>query len=108
MGNSGKFCFACGMPLVNKEDFASGDMGSDFCVHCTDQNGKVKSCDEIFQGGVNFFLSRGVSDPGTAERLVRKNMRRLPYWRDKNNAVLEGEIATDDEFARLLKMLSAK
>ena len=43
------------MPLEKKEDFALGDENAEFCVYCTNVDGSVKSGEEIFKGGVEFF-----------------------------------------------------
>lgn len=94
-----KNCFACGMPLEKKEDFAKGDENSDFCVYCTKEDGSVKSCEEIFEGGVGFFIQAlGNDDRQLAERITRKNMLSLPYWKDKDCQCLKGDVAADEEF----------
>jgi hypothetical protein len=40
------------------------------------------------------------ADRAIAEKLVRKNMLRLPYWK-----VLSGEVASDEEFEEVMKKL---
>ena len=100
-----KFCQACGMPLIKKEDFAGGDESLDFCVHCVGEDGSVKSCEEIFEGGVQFFMSMIGDDREKAERVTRKNMNQQLYWKDKDCAVLKGEMASDEEFAEVLQKL---
>lgn len=101
-----KFCQACGMPLTKKEDFAAGNENSNFCRFCVNTDGSVKSCDEIFEGGVQFFVSQIGGDRSMAEKITRKNMSRQPYWQSKNHEILKGEMATDEEFAEALKKLS--
>jgi hypothetical protein len=100
-----KYCIACGMPLEKKEDFALGDENSDFCTYCVNADGGVKSCEEIFEGGVNFFMSKLGGDKVTAEKMVRKNMSQQPYWLGKECECLKGEMATDDEFADTMSMM---
>ncbi|MDD2756824.1 MAG: zinc ribbon domain-containing protein [Patescibacteria group bacterium] len=100
-----KFCSACGMPLEKKEDFARGDENSEFCLHCVNADGSVKTCEEIFNGGVEFFITAIGGDRLMAERIVRKNINQLPYWQNKNCAILQGEEATDEEFAEAMKKL---
>ena len=101
-----KFCQACGMPLEKKEDFAGGDENSNFCLHCVGEDGNVKSCEEIFEGGVQYFMSQIVDDRQLAEKITRKNMSQQPHWQGKECEILKGEIATDEEFAEALKKLS--
>ncbi len=101
-----KFCEACGMPLNKKEDFAGGDENSKFCHYCVNAEGSVKSCEEIFEGGVQYFLSQLGDDRIMAEKITRKNMSKQPYWQGKDCPVLKGEMATDEEFAEVLKKIS--
>jgi hypothetical protein len=105
MSNTQKFCQACGMPLAKKEDFARGDEKSNFCIHCVNTDGSVKPCEDIFEGGVQFFLSQIKGDRKIAEKITRKNMSKQPYWQGKDCPILQGEMATDEEFAEALKKL---
>ncbi|MFA5021921.1 MAG: zinc ribbon domain-containing protein [Patescibacteria group bacterium] len=100
-----KFCQACGMPLTKKEDFAGGDENSNFCHFCVNADGSVKSCEEIFEGGVQFFLNQTGGERKMAEKITRKNMSGLPYWQGKDCPILQGEMATDEEFAEVMKKL---
>lgn len=100
-----KYCEACGMPMTKKEDFAGGDENSKFCLFCVGEDGKVKSCEEIFEGGVQFFVSKLGGDRKMAEKAVRKNMSQLPYWQGKNCETLKGEMMSDEEFAEMVKKL---
>lgn len=92
------------MPLETTGD--STQEGFSFCPHCVNEDGSVKTCEEIFEGGVQFFM---MSIPGTArdlaEKLTRKNMRRQPYWQGKECDCLTGEQATDEEFASCMEKL---
>jgi len=98
-------CSTCGMPLVNKEDFAGGDENAEFCVHCVNVDGSVKSCEEIFNGGVEFFLSQFGGSREEVEKLTRKNMLQQPYWQGKDCSVFQGPVATDEEFAAMMAKL---
>ena len=101
-----KFCQACGMPLINQEDFALGDENAEFCCHCVNEDGSVKPVEDIFSGGVQFFMETTGSDREMAEKVTRKNMSRLAYWQGKDIAILQGPMATDEEFAEALGKLS--
>lgn len=100
-----KYCNSCGMPLINAEDFAKSDINSDFCVYCTDADGNLKSCEEIFEGGVQFFMSQFGDDRKMAEKITRKNMSMQPYWQDKNCKILKGEMSTDEEFKEMMQKM---
>ena len=101
-----KCCAACSMPL-DSDDVIGLDKGNElFCIHCITEDKEVKSCEEIFEGGVQFFMSL---DPSItrdfAEKSVRKNMKSLPYWQNKEYPCLLGEMATDEEFNQILAKL---
>jgi hypothetical protein len=96
-----KTCITCGMPLEgnHEKDFAMDTPDGPVCIHDS-QDGKIKTGKEIFEGGVGFFLSSGVSgDRDLAERLTRKNMKALAYWQKHPFAELSGAEATNEEFA---------
>ncbi len=94
-------CITCGMPLT-------GDHAADFGMQAPDgavckfdsENGQIKSSEVIFEGGVHFFAEACVDgDRVLAERLTRKNMKSLPYWQRHPFALLDGEEASEEEFA---------
>lgn len=93
------------MPLNKKEDFAKGDENSSFCCYCVNEDGNVKTVGEIFEGGVQFFMKQFGGDRQKAERITRKNMNNLSYWKGKNFDILKGEMATDEEFAEMMKSM---
>ena len=62
-------------------------------------DGRLKSAEEIFEGGVEFFATEVANDDrDLAERLTRKNMKQLVFWQERPFAELEGIEATDEEF----------
>lgn len=70
------------------------------------ESGKVKSGDDIFEGGVNFFAEEVAGgDRNLATRLTRKNMKALPYWQAYPFAELTGPEATDEEFQSAMAKL---
>jgi hypothetical protein len=93
------------MPMANKEDFGCGDEKALTCVHCTNVDGTVKSCEEIFEGGVQFFMGVTSVSRFDAEKFTRKNMRSLSYWKNKKCSCLDGEVATDKEFGEAMERL---
>lgn len=100
-----KQCIACGMPLINKEDFALQDTNSSVCVHCADENWEIKSVEQIFEWWVQFFINATWASRIETEKIVRKNMNMLSYWQNKNYEILKWEEATDKEFAKALSKL---
>jgi hypothetical protein len=101
-----KFCAACSMPLDSDAVIGLETDKESFCIHCVNEDKEVKSCAEIFEGGVQFFMSLDASvTRNFAEKAVRKNMRNLSYWQAKESPCLSGEIATDEEFNSILAKL---
>lgn len=95
------------MPLEKSEDIGCKTKDGPVCIHCTRPEGGVKSCEEIFEGGVAFFLSATKSqDRALAEKLVRKNMHGLRYWENNPAPCLQGEEASDAEFSAAMAELS--
>jgi hypothetical protein len=94
------------MPLNDPKEIGSEVQDGSVCIHCSMPDGKVKSCEEVFEGGVQFFLG---AVPGTdralAERLTRKNMNGLPYWQRNKSACLDGDQASDEEFGQVMSKL---
>lgn len=94
------------MPLNKKEDVGLVDSTGSFCRYCVGTDGKVKSGNLIFDGGVSFFMHAIPGIPlDLAQRVTRKNMKSLPYWRERKEQCLEGEMATDEEYAEAMKQL---
>ncbi|QQR54995.1 hypothetical protein IPG41_00230 [Candidatus Peregrinibacteria bacterium] len=96
-------CASCSMPLDEAHGFGTATEFGQVCQYCLGSDGKIKDCAEIFEGGIQFFMTiEGVSDRAMGERLTRKNMKNSPYWKTHPNACLEGEEASDEEFYAVL------
>jgi len=99
-------CIACSMPLEDSSQIGCEIGDGPVCIHCASAAGGVKSCEEVFEGGVQFFMG---AMPGAgrelAEKLVRRNMKNLPYWQKNAGTCLEGEEASDEEFNEAMAKL---
>jgi hypothetical protein len=94
------------MPLANPKDIGATIGEQMFCVHCINEEGQVKSCEDIFNGGVDFFLNTFPDlDKNMAERVTRKNMKSISYWQNHDSVCLKGDVATDAEFQAILLRL---
>lgn len=101
-----KTCIACSMPLEDAKDVGGEIVDGQICIHCATADGKVKSCEEIFEGGVQFFMNVAhLADRNLAERVTRKNMNSLPYWQKNKGVCLDGEEASDEEFGEMMSKL---
>lgn len=96
------------MPL-SKEDVKVRTEKGPVCEFCVNSEGEVKSCKEVFEGGVQFFMNsiEGVGRE-MAEKVTRKNMRMQPQWQGSEDECLKGDAATDEEFADVLKKLHSE
>ena len=92
------FCSSCGMPLDSGDLLKLKKDGHCFCIYCVDENNEVKSCEEIFEDGVKFFME---SIPNItrdiAEKVTRKNMTSLVYWKEDSSSCLSGDVVTDED-----------
>lgn len=95
------------MPL---EGDHAGDVGIEtadgFVCKFDIVDGAIKPAEEIFEGGVQFFMGSVTDgDRALAERLTRKNMAALPHWQANWFALLDGDQATNAEFdAAMMKL----
>ena len=97
-------CITCGMPFAgaHADDIGLTLPEGPVCKFDS-ENGKVKSGEEIFKGGVEYFTRlMNDGDAALAERITRKNMKSLPYWQAHPFAELEGPEATDEEFGKMM------
>ena len=102
-----KSCITCGMPLEgNHANDIGMELPEGLVCKFDSEDGKVKSGEAIFEGGVVFFAEEATDgDRDLAERLTRKNMKALPYWQVRPFAALDGAEATDEEFqAAMMKL----
>jgi hypothetical protein len=76
-----KYCFSCGSPLWMEPFQGPAD---DYCKYCTDENGNLKSREEILQGCANWLKSwsPGLDDETAIER-AEHYMQSMPEWADK-------------------------
>lgn len=102
-----KSCITCGMPFTgaHAQDIAFETTEGPVCVHDS-ENGQLKSAAVIFEGGVQFFRQAVTNgERELALRLTRRNMKSLPYWQNHPFPALEGDEATDAEFAEAMAKL---
>ncbi|MBI2483540.1 hypothetical protein HYV74_05195 [Candidatus Uhrbacteria bacterium] len=100
-------CITCGMPFVGDHVNDIGLTMAEGPVCKFDiQDGALKRPEDIFMGGTEFFLHAvAQGDRELAERLTRKNMNLLPYWKQHPFPQLHGAEATDEEFAAAVEKL---
>ncbi len=105
-----KTCITCGMPFegAHANDVALETREGLICVYDI-KDGKIKSPEDIFEGGVQFFMMQVTNNNrDLAERLIRKNMKSLGYWKKRPFIGLDGAEATDQEFRQAIAKLSSE
>ena len=99
-----KSCITCGMPFEGNHanDIGLETVDGPICKFDV-QDGVIKSPEEIFEGGVEFFAGAVCDgDRELAAKVTRKNMKMLPYWQARPFAMLDGEMVSDEEFGALM------
>ncbi|MDR2719771.1 MAG: zinc ribbon domain-containing protein [Nitrososphaerota archaeon] len=76
-----KVCIACGMPMNEASDFALGDEGKDYCVHCVNEDGSMHSFDEKKVSLTSFIVKTQGLSPEVAENVALSMMKQLPAWK---------------------------
>ena len=74
-----QFCRSCAMPLEhpNLEGMSEG-----YCEHCTGDDGKVRSKEEVKRGIAQWFMSWQHVDEDTAMKRAEHYMNSMPEWAD--------------------------
>lgn len=94
------------MPLDEVHGLGTETKDGSVCQHCLGEDGCVRPCEEIFEGGVQFFESlECVKDRELAERLTRKNMKSLSYWQNHPHNCLDGVESSQEEFMKVISSL---
>lgn len=99
-----EICSACSMPLKDDSFINLRKDGNVFCLYCVNENNEVRLCEDIFEGGVQYFMNEEHFARDFAEKVVRKNMNMLPYWKNNSAACLQDEMLSDEEFQNLFKL----
>jgi len=81
MATDPRTCQSCGMLMLQAKDHGGGEVDNPYCVHCTDQTGKLKDRAEIREGLINLYMSRTGKPRQEAERFVDEQMKKLPAWK---------------------------
>ncbi len=68
-------CQSCGMPLT---DAKPGEM---YCSYCTDENGSLKSYEEILEGTIQgYFMGMQNMERSQAEIAAKEHLAKMPAW----------------------------
>lgn len=78
-----KICIACGMPMVNTEDFALADPTKEYCKHCAREDGSMQSYEEKVESLTQFVIKTQGYAESAARKTVIALMEKLPAWKDR-------------------------
>jgi len=68
-------CQSCGMPLSDAEP------GQMYCGYCTDESGKLRPYEQVFEGTVTgFFMGMQKMERADAEAAAKEHLAKMPAW----------------------------
>lgn len=76
-------CNSCGMVFQKPSDHALGREDIEYCVYCTDSNGKLKSYADVFGGMVGYLEHSQGLDRNAAENMAEEVLLKLPAWKTR-------------------------
>jgi len=77
----GPTCESCGMPMTEAEMHGGGKVENPYCCYCCDEQGNLKSREEVREGMINFYMQHQGKSREAAEKFVQQVMSRMPAWR---------------------------
>ncbi len=75
-------CESCGMPMMKPEDHGAGKEDNKYCKYCTDEEGKLKSREQVKEGMMQLKMNSEKKSIEQAEREVEEYMKSMPAWKD--------------------------
>jgi hypothetical protein len=76
-----KTSISCGMPLRGAADHAREDIKLDYCKHCADAEGRLKSYGDVLHGMTQFLCRTQGIEETAAAGIARETMSRMAAWR---------------------------
>ena len=52
------FCDSCGMRMEDPEDHGGENKHNPYCKHCCDENGNLKSREEVRRNMIKFYIEK--------------------------------------------------
>lgn len=71
-----KSCISCGMPIRTEAS------DKPYCQLCSNEDGTMKSYDDVLAGMTRFMVKTQGLDDGAAKMLAAEMMSGLPAWSD--------------------------
>ena len=68
-------CQSCGMPLADAQP------GQMYCGYCTDERGKLRPYQQVYEGTVaNYFMGMQKMERKAAEKAAKEYLAKMPAW----------------------------
>jgi AcrR family transcriptional regulator len=77
-----KLCQSCGMILHDTADFAQHDKSSRYCRYCADDQGTLKSFDQVVKTMTEFFQKTQVLNARSARKAALAVLAKNPAWKE--------------------------
>lgn len=77
-----KACISCGMPLKESAHYPQGDSSKDYCIHCANQDGSLKSFEDALSGFTQFIVDQSGVTEYEARRKAYTILTQNPAWKD--------------------------
>lgn len=78
-----KMCIACGMPMTAIADYPLLDMSKNYCKHCANKNGTMKTFDEKWHEVALHYAKNHNIDSSVAKQTAYIILKKLPAWKRK-------------------------
>ena len=76
-----KLCRSCAMILHSQKDFPKGDTTSEYCRHCTDDGGNLRSFQEVLDTMTSFLERTQILNATAARRAAQAVLAKNPAWK---------------------------
>ncbi|MEA2097225.1 MAG: glutamate mutase L, partial [Candidatus Cloacimonadota bacterium] len=80
-------CRSCGKVLKEKEDFADGKIGSEYCNQCTDEFGYMRRYSQVVEEIKQKLMKQMSLSEEEAEKMAMENVSDIPHWAQRENLI---------------------
>ncbi|GAA5107965.1 zinc ribbon domain-containing protein [Orbus sasakiae] len=78
-----KMCIACGMPMTQIADYPLYDISKNYCKHCANKDGTMKTFDEKLASLTLRYMQSHDMDCAIAKHTAYVILKKLPAWKQK-------------------------
>ncbi|MCC7405575.1 MAG: hypothetical protein IT288_14345 [Bdellovibrionales bacterium] len=81
-----KACISCGMPLKERAHYPLGDSNKNYCVHCANKDGSMKSFEDALVGMTEFIVDKSGATEYEARRKAYSILMQNPAWKNRKSS----------------------